>query len=96
MAYGETVSKDPQDVLDIGFDWDEHGLLTNRSTSISSSSWTIPAGLTTAVAGTNTSTKTLIYLSGGTLGETYTVVNHVILANGAEFDRKVYIRVRSL
>lgn len=86
--------KDPQDVLDTGFDWDSQSFLTDRATTISSSDWTVPSGLTEDAA-SNTTTKTLIRISGGTVNTDYTITNHVVLANGEEYDRSILIKVRA-
>jgi hypothetical protein len=86
--------KDPEDVLDTGFDWDSEGFLTARATTISSSDWTVPDGLT-EVSASNTTTKTLIRLSDGVADTSYTVTNHVVLANGEEYDRSILIKVRN-
>jgi hypothetical protein len=89
-----TITKDPNDKRLTGFDWDDDSLLTNRATTITTSTWTVPSGLT-AVSNSNTTTKTVVLLTGGTAGTDYTVTNHVVLANGEEFDRSKLVRVRS-
>jgi hypothetical protein len=89
-----TRTKDPQDKLDTGFDWDANAFLTNRVTTISGSAWTVPSGIT-ASSTSYTDTTTLVRLTGGTAGTDYTITNHVVLANGEEFDRSILVRVRS-
>lgn len=87
--------KDPQDKMDTGIDWDANDFLTNRATTIATSTWTVPTGLTSVTSSIVTSTKALVRLSGGTAGADYTVTNHVILANGEEYDRSILIKVRA-
>jgi len=65
--------KAPDAELDYSIDWTK-GL--DGTESIISSTWTVPTGLTsTSEAFTND--RTAIYLSGGTVGVTYTVLNEV-------------------
>lgn len=89
-----TVTKDPDDKTNRGIDWDGDNLLTNRSTTIATSAWTVPVGLT-SVAESNTTTTTLIRIGGGTDGSDYIITNHVVLANGEEYDRSIRVKVRS-
>jgi len=42
---------------------------------------------------TSTTTTATIWLSGGTSGVTYRIVNHIVTAAGREDDRSIYIRV---
>ena len=60
--------KDPQATLDYRFDWS--AWLTPDT--ISSVTWTVPAGITQTAA-TNTTTTATIWLSGGTVGTRYTI-----------------------
>jgi hypothetical protein len=80
--------KDPQDVLDYGCDFSTWlGVDT-----ITASAWTVPSGIT-ADSDTNTTTATTIWLSGGTLGESYRLVNHITTAAGRETDRSIVIKM---
>lgn len=83
--------KDPNATLDYGFDWSEW-LATGDT--ISSSDWTVPAGLT-EVSASNTTTTATVFLSGGTAGSSYDVVNRITTANGRTDDRTITIRVVS-
>lgn len=60
-------NKDPDDDLPFRFEWDQH---FPTGDVIVNAVWTVPSGLTShgpAVDGTNT----LIWLSGGTAGQSY-------------------------
>ena len=88
-----TYVKDPGAVLDYGFDWSEKGWLATGE-SISESSWTVPEGLTKD-SDTNDDTTTTVWLSGGTAGENYEVVNHILTSTDREDDRTLIIKVRN-
>jgi hypothetical protein len=81
--------KDPQAILDYGFDWtdwlDEHE-------TISSVTWTVPSGIT-KVSQTESSTEALIWLSGGTAGTNYDVVCHIVTSATRADDRTMTIKV---
>lgn len=72
---GHTITKDPNEKLDYNLDWGNR--LAAFGGEIATSEWTVPAGLTTAVAGSFVGGVTTIYLSGGTEGKTYTVRNKI-------------------
>ena len=93
-----TLYKDPNAKLDYRFDWGTEylaGDTINPGDTISVSTWTsTPSGLTsvaTSVSGGNTLTN--IRLSGGVVGTTYTVTNHVVFASGQEDERSFYLKV---
>ena len=87
MAAG-TFVKDSDAVLDYTVNWaDWLGVDT-----ISSSSWTVPTGLTED-SDSNTDQTATVWLSGGTVGQTYEVVNSIVTAAGREDDRTIVIRV---
>jgi hypothetical protein len=80
---GYYILKDPQAVLDYEVKWTEW----LDGDTIQTSTFTVAAGLTkdSQTAGTDTAT---VWLSGGTLGETYLVVNRVVTAGGRQDDRE--------
>lgn len=81
--------KDPDAVLDYGFDWSDW----LDSDTISTSDWIIsPAGLTEDSASTTT-TETTIWLSGGTIDVVYTVTNRIVTAGGRTEDRSFTLRM---
>ena len=81
-------TKDPSAVLDYTIDWSDW----LDSDTISTSTWTVPTGLTED-SDTNTTTTATVWLSSGTAGTQYTVINHIVTAGGREDDRSIYIMV---
>lgn len=83
--------KDPQAKLDYKIDWSDW----LDADTISTSTWTVPTGIT----GSNmskTATTTTIWLAGGTAGTTYSVTNHIITAVSREDERTIKIKVKEL
>ena len=80
--------KDPSAILDYSIDWS----LWLDGDTIQSSSWTVPQGLTKA-SETNNNSTTTVWLSGGTLDQTYTVTNRITTANGRTDERSILIKV---
>ena len=71
-----------------GFDYtDELGTDT-----ISTSTWTIPSGLTTGAAGNDTKT-TSVFLSSGSLNTNYDCVNKITSALGRIVERTFTLRI---
>lgn len=85
MAVLEII-KDPNSILDYGFDWEDW---LNGDT-ISSSSWVVPTGIT-KVTDTFTTTTAVVWLSGGSLGSTYTISNRIVTAGNRTEDRSLII-----
>jgi hypothetical protein len=79
-------TKDPSATLDYTIDW-SNWLGTD---TISTSTWTVPNGLTKE-SDSNTTTTATVWLSGGTVGEIYTVTNHIVTTSGREDDRSIRI-----
>ena len=89
--------KDPGEKKDYRIDWAAH--LGTGGDTISSSAWVISpsGGLTqTTPAPSNTTTTTTIWLLGGVAGTEYRVTNHVITAQGREFERSFFVNVQDL
>lgn len=84
----KTFYKDPDEVLSWTIDWTQW----LKTDTISSSDWTVPAGLTKD-SDTNTTTSTTITLSDGLHGVRYAVVNKVTTAAGLEKEKVIYIKV---
>ena len=61
--------------------------------TISTSTWTVPSGITKD-SDSGTTTKATIWLSGGTAGEDYDLVNHVVTSSDREDDRTITVAVR--
>lgn len=76
LKTSNVFDKDPNADLDYSVDWRENGWLA-AAEDIVTSTWTVPTGLT----GHNSSTDgdiAIIWLSGGTVGTKYTVINHIV------------------
>lgn len=82
--------KDPNEVLDYQIDW------TDRLAGdvIATSTWTVPDGLTEGSTSNTTSTTT-VWLSDGTDGEDYEILNRITTTGGRTMDQTVKLRVRS-
>ena len=83
-----TFTKDPNAVLDYSVDWAKW----LDGDTIATSVWTVPAGLT-KVSDTNTTTKTTVWLSGGTADQSYTVTNRITTTGGRTEDRSFIVKV---
>lgn len=91
MATSSIMTHDPQAKLDYAVDW---SAWLETGETISASTWTVPSGITEATpAPSNTGTVATIWLSGGTIGQRYTVTNHITTTMGREDDRSLYIVV---
>jgi len=89
MAYDYYV-KDPDTVDDIPIDWSDY--LTEKSDTISSSSWIVPTGITLD-SDTETTTGTTAWLSGGTLGCEYVCVNRIVTVGGRTQDKTIVVKI---
>lgn len=80
--------KEPTEVLDYRIDWSDwlDGL------TIATSTWSVPSGITSEDE-TNTSTITLIRLSGGTWGAIYEVSNTITASDGQSETRIILIKI---
>lgn len=84
-----TFLKDPGGNLDYAVDWT--AWLGNDT--IDTSTWTVPTGLT-KVSDSKTMKIATVWLSGGTVGQEYTVTNHIKTAAGREDERSIIIQVQ--
>lgn len=84
--------KDPQSVLDYAVDWSEW-LATGDT--ITSSSWTVSGPDSGLVIDTDTNddNSATVWLSGGTLSKTYSVVNTIVTDQGRGDERTIRITV---
>jgi hypothetical protein len=83
-----TFTKDPNAVLDYSVDWSRW----LAGDEISTSEWIVPAGLT-KITDTMTTTKTTVWLSGGTADQSYTVTNRIVTTGGRTEDRSFVVKV---
>jgi hypothetical protein len=85
--------KDPAAELDYGFDWGMDGWLAAGET-VTTSTWTVAAGLTQITSGISGGTVTTVWLSGGVAGTDYLVTNRIVTDGGRTDERSLTIRVR--
>lgn len=83
--------KDPNEVVDYDLKWDDQ--MTADTDTLATSNWTVPSGLTRD-SQSNTTTRTKVWLSGGTTGETYTLLNRVTTAGGRTFDQSMKLKMK--
>jgi hypothetical protein len=86
--------KDPDAVLDYKWDWAYDGWLAEDETILTST--IIAETGVTVDDDTNDDTTATVWLSGGSVGETYTVTNRITTNQGRTDDRtmKIFIRQR--
>jgi hypothetical protein len=87
--------KDPGEVKDYAVDWSAR--LVDGDT-ISTSTFTVPTGIIEPEepATATTATVATVWLSGGTAGVDYRVTNHIVTAQGREFERSFTVSVQEL
>jgi hypothetical protein len=81
-----TFIKDPDSVLDYTVNWEDW----LDSDTLSASSWTTPAGLTKDSDAFGDSAAT-VWLSSGSVGERYSIVNHITTDAGRQEDQTLVI-----
>lgn len=86
----DSFIKDPDEVLDYVRDWS--AILGDDT--IATSTWVVPSGITKN-SDTNTTTTTTVWLSGGTLGEDYALVNRITTAGGRTLDKTLTFMIRT-
>jgi hypothetical protein len=87
-----TYLKDPDAVLDYAVDW---SAWLPTGDTIVASTWAVPTGITqTTPPPSFTDTAATIWLAGGTLGQTYELVNHVTTAQGRQDDWTIKVSIR--
>lgn len=92
MALTWEEPKDPDEVLDYQIDWS--GRLDEADT-IATSTWTVPDGLTEGAPDSFDDTTTTVWLTGGTLGTTYDLLNRVTTAGGRTMDQTMKLKVKA-
>lgn len=81
--------KDPSASLDYSVDW---SAWLGQDTIVTST-WTVPTGITAQQEAT-TATVATIWLTGGTVGTNYLLVNRITTAGGRMDERTIKISVR--
>jgi len=82
--------KDPDEVLDYVVDW----IKPLAGDTILTSTWTLPEGITGSQE-SMTDTTTTIWLTGGTAGKDYGLVNRITTAGGRTREQTCTLRVRT-
>lgn len=85
------VLKDPDAKLDYGFDWSDW---LSTGETISTSTWTVPTGMTQD-SSSNTTTIATVWLSGGTVGITYRLINKIVTSQSRTEERSIDIVVEN-
>lgn len=83
-------NKDPDEVLDYVVDWADR----LDGDTIAESTWIVPDGITKVSDGHDDSTVT-IWLSGGTIGTAYSLVNRIVTAAARTMDQTVRLKIRA-
>lgn len=90
MGSNQLFLKDPDAVLDYQIDWSAW----LGSDTIATSTWTVGTGIT--MDGHTSTTKTAtVWLSGGTVGTSYSVTNRIVTALGRTDERTIQITVKN-
>jgi hypothetical protein len=87
----DAPAKDPDSIIDYGVDW-SNWLATGET--IVTSIWP-DIGDLVSESESNTTTATAIFISGGTLGATYTLTNRITTNQGRTEDRSMHIACQS-
>lgn len=91
MATLRWPNKDPDEVLDYGLDWDAR----LNGDALASVAWSVtPAGLTLS-PDTISGTVATVVVSGGTLGESYSILCRATTISSRIMDQTVKLAIRS-
>jgi hypothetical protein len=87
--------KDPDEVLDYAIDWSPRLVQPNGMTDqIDTSTWILPSGITQTSASIS-GQLAVVWLSGGSLGDTYTITNRIVTVGGRTMDQSVRLRIKA-
>lgn len=93
----ETKLKDPNARLDFRVDWadEEEGPWLAAGEEIASSTWIVPPGITED-SDDHDATTAWVWLTGGTVGQTYAITNRITTNQARIDDRtmKIYVTER--
>lgn len=91
-------AKDPDEVADYTVHWAENPLTGEQGRTygdpIFSSDWTVPVGIINEEEDFDDDTTT-IWLSGGTIGTTYELLNRIVTVGGRTFDQTVKLKIKT-
>ena len=85
-----TFLKDPDAVLDYSVDWSKW----LAGDQIGTSAWSVSDLALEATDESNTTTRTTVWLSGGTVGQSYTVTNCITTSGGRTDERSFITQVQ--
>jgi hypothetical protein len=85
-----TFIKDPDAVLDYSVDWSKW----LAGDQIETSAWSVSDPALEATDESNTTTRTTVWLSGGAVGQSYTVTNCITTTGGRTDERSLVIQVQ--
>lgn len=100
----ESKSKDPDAVLDYVWPWQANGWLAEDDT-ITDATFTVYTATGAEIPDTDTTpvvvdsfsfttTDATAWLSGGTLGSVYLIVNHIVTDGGREDDKTLKLSIK--
>lgn len=84
-------AKDPDELLDYKVDWSKR----LPGDTIHSSTWPNPPSGLTVVTTAHAQKNTTVWLSGGVLGQTYTLLNRIVTHGGRTMDQSVEITIKA-
>jgi hypothetical protein len=85
------IEKDPQAILDYPFKWTDY--LLDPVDTLQSQVTTVETGITLESSGIS-GTNVVVWLSGGTPGQTYRVANRITTVGGRTDERSILIKVK--
>ena len=91
MIIAADVIKDPNSIMDRGFDWSDWLPITD---SIIDSEWINPSSDIVIILDSFDTISTLAWFSGGVIGSTYRVTNRITTLEGRTEDRTLAIIVK--
>lgn len=83
-------TKDPQAVLDYAIDWSDWLEIDD---TIASAEWTVPTGIVSDKE-EESDTAAVIWLSGGTLGEKYSIACKITTTEGRTDERTIQVKIK--
>ena len=89
MANQRNFEKDPDATVDFTVDWTDW----LESDTLSTGTWVVPAGITN-VSSQYTTVKDTVFLSGGTVNNTYAIINRISTVGGKINDQTIYVLVK--
>ena len=93
MSVLAKFTKDPDAVLDYGIDWSSWMHTGDELKAGTPAVWTVPTGITLS-SQEQTTTRAIIWLSGGTAGLNYDLACKITTVGGRVDERTITIKVR--